>query len=84
VPIQRQEELEAVLEEDLDGRVEERDGEEPPVGAVLDGEDVVGHFEGADVDEGELFGFVLRVSAGRLLSYTHARSQAQAVEISHA
>ena len=51
--IQRQEELERVLVEHLDGRVEQRDGEQLAVRAVAHREHVVRHFERADVDEGE-------------------------------
>lgn len=53
VAVEREEELERVGVEDLDGRVEERHGEEPAVRAVLDGEDVVGHLERLDVRERE-------------------------------
>ena len=45
MPIQRQEELERVGEKDLDGRIEQGDGEQTAVRADADRKDVVRHFE---------------------------------------
>ena len=55
MPVKRKEEFECVEVENFDGRVEEGDGEELAVGRVTDAEDVVGHFEGAGVEEGGAF-----------------------------
>lgn len=53
VPVEGEEELERVLVEDLDCRVEQRDGEQLAVGRVPDGEDVVRHFQSLGVNERE-------------------------------
>ena len=45
VAIEGQEELESVGVKDLDGRVEERNGQEAAIGAVLDRENVIRHLE---------------------------------------
>lgn len=60
--VKREEELQRILEEDLDGRVEKRDGEEAAVRAVADSQDVVGHLERPDVDKAQLFRPMLRIS----------------------
>lgn len=51
--VEREEELERIGVEDLDGRVEEGDGEELAIGRVLDGEDIVGHLERLGVRDGQ-------------------------------
>jgi hypothetical protein len=53
VAVEREEELERVLVEDLDGRVKQRNREQPAVGRVADREDVVRHLERLGVDERE-------------------------------
>lgn len=62
VPVEREEELERVLVEDLDRRVEERDGEQPTIRRVSNRENVVGHLECPSVDEREDLGLELKYS----------------------
>ena len=52
VPVERKKKFERVLIEHFDGGVKKRDREEFSIGAVANGQDVVGHFEGAGVDQG--------------------------------
>ena len=52
VPVERKKKSERVLIEHFDGGVKKCDREEFSVGAVANGQDVVGHFEGAGVDQG--------------------------------
>jgi hypothetical protein len=52
VPVERNKKFERVLIEYFDSGVEKCDCEKFPVGAVANGQDVVGHFEGAGVDQG--------------------------------
>ena len=49
VAVQRQEELEGVGVKDLNGRVEQRDGQQPTIRAILDREDIVCHLERLDM-----------------------------------
>lgn len=49
--VQRQEELEGVGVKDLNGRVEQRDGQQPTIRAILDREDIVRHLERLDMRE---------------------------------
>jgi hypothetical protein len=51
VSVERKEKLERVLVENLDSGIKKCDREKLPVGAVANGQDGVGHFEGARVDE---------------------------------
>jgi hypothetical protein len=51
VSIERKKEFECVLIEYFDSGVKKCDCEKLPVGAVANGQDVVGHFEGASVDK---------------------------------
>lgn len=51
VSVERNEKLERVLIEHLDSGVKKCDREKLPVGAEANGQDIVGHFEGARVDE---------------------------------
>lgn len=51
VTVQRQEELERVGVKDLDRRVEQRDGQQPTVRAILDSENIVRHLERLDMRE---------------------------------
>ena len=51
VPVERKKKFERVLIEHFDGGVKKRNREEFSVGAVANGQDVVGHFEGAGVDQ---------------------------------
>lgn len=48
--IERKKKLERVLIEYFDSGVEECDREKLPVGAIANGQDVIGHFEGTRVD----------------------------------
>jgi hypothetical protein len=59
VAIEREEELQRVLEKDLDRRVEQGHGEEPSVRAVSHRKHVVRHFEGSDVHQSKLLRLVL-------------------------
>ena len=52
VPVERKKKFERVLIEHFDCGVKKRNREEFSVGAVANGQDVVGHFEGAGVDQG--------------------------------
>ena len=52
MPVERKKKFERVLIEHFDGGVKKRDREEFSIGAVANGQDVVGHFEGAGVDQG--------------------------------
>jgi hypothetical protein len=51
VSVERKEKIECVLIEYLDSRIEKCDGEKLPIGAIANGQDVIGHFEGARVDK---------------------------------
>jgi hypothetical protein len=51
VPVERKEKLECVLIEYFDSGVKKCDRKKFSVGAVANGQDIVGHFEGADVDQ---------------------------------
>jgi hypothetical protein len=51
VPVERKEEFERILIEYFDSGVKKCDCEKFSVGAVANGQDVIGHFEGADVDQ---------------------------------
>lgn len=51
VPVERKKKFERVLIEHFDCGVKKRNREEFSVGAVANGQDVVGHFEGAGVDQ---------------------------------
>jgi hypothetical protein len=51
VPVQAQKELEGILEKDLDGGIQQTDCEQLVIGAILDGQDVVGHFQRLGVNQ---------------------------------
>jgi hypothetical protein len=51
VPVERKKEFECVLIEHFYSGVEKCDCEKFFVGAVANGQDVIGHFEGASVDQ---------------------------------
>jgi hypothetical protein len=51
VPIERKEKFERILIEYFDSGVKKCDCEKFSVGAVANRQDVIGHFEGADVDQ---------------------------------
>ena len=51
VPVERNEEFERILIKYFDSGVKKCDCKKFSVGAVANGQDVIGHFEGADVDQ---------------------------------
>ena len=51
VSIERKEESERILIKYFDSRVKKCDCEKFSVGAIANGQNVIGHFEGADVDQ---------------------------------
>ena len=51
VAVERNEEFERILIEYFDSGVKKCDGEKFSVGTVANGQDVIGHFEGTDVDQ---------------------------------
>jgi hypothetical protein len=50
VPIEREEEFECILIEYFDSGVKKCNCEKFSVGAIANGQDVIAHFEGTDVD----------------------------------
>lgn len=54
VAVEGEEEFEGILEEDLYGRIEQSDSEEPPIRTVLDGQYIVRHFQRPDMDKRKL------------------------------
>ena len=51
MPVERKEEFERILIEYFDSGIKKCDCEKFSVGAVSNRQDVIGHFEGADVDQ---------------------------------
>ena len=58
--VKREEELQGILEEHLDRRIQERYSQEPSVRTILHCKDIVGHLQRPHVDQRELFRLVLQ------------------------